>query len=209
MKRIGQVIEFARRDKKLSYQKLEETTKIRSSFVEAIEKEEWHKLPPFPTVLGFVKSLSSALDIDEKMTIAVLKRDYPPKKLNINPKPDISSKPSWNPKLTFILGVGLVAVAILGYLIFQYAKFTSSPRVSLTSPVEGQVVNGDTVLVFGTTDTDVKVTVDNEPVLVDEEGKFSTNIGISQDTTKIVVKATSRSGKETVIERKILVQSNE
>lgn len=209
MKRIGQIIEYARRDKKFSYWKLEETTKIRASFIEAIEKEEWHKLPPFPTVLGFVRSISSALDIDEKMAIAVLKRDYPPKKLNINPKPDISSKPSWNPKLTFILGVGLVAVVILGYLIFQYAKFTSPPNVNLSSPVEGQVVSGDSVLVFGTTDTDAKVTVDNEPVLVDEEGKFSTNIGISSDTTRIIIRATSRSGKETVIERKILVQSNE
>ncbi|KKR56181.1 MAG: hypothetical protein UU51_C0001G0013 [Microgenomates group bacterium GW2011_GWC1_41_20] len=199
-------MEDARKEKKYSYGELEEITKIKSSFLTAIEKEDWQSLPSFPTVLGFIKSISSALDIDEKMTIAVLRRDYPPKKLNINPKPDISSKPAWNPKLTFILGIVSVAVVILGYLTFQYIKFTLPPKVDLVSPTEGQVVNGNSVLVFGSTDMDVKITVDNQPVLVDEEGKFSTDIEISSEATEVVIKAISRSGKETTIVRKISIQ---
>ncbi len=61
-------------------------------------------------------------------------------------------------------------------------------------------------VVFGTTDTDVKITVDNQPVLIDEDGKFSTNIAISGTTKEIVIKAVARSGKETTITRKIAVQ---
>jgi len=206
MKTIGQILGNARTNKKYSYQKLEKITKIKSSFIVAIEDENWQTLPGFATVLGFVKSISSALDIDEKMAVAVLKRDYPPKKISINPNPDISSKPSWNPKLTFKLGVGLVVLIILGYLTFQYVKFISPPRVEVVSPIEGQLVDGDFVLVFGSTETDVKITVDNQPVLIDKDGKFSTNIEISPNTTKIIIRAISRSGKETVIERKIEVQ---
>ncbi len=206
MKTIGQILGNARTNKKYSYQKLEKITKIKSSFIVAIEDENWQTLPGFATVLGFVKSISSALDIDEKMAVAILKRDYPPKKISINPNPDISSKPSWNPKLTFKLGVGLVVLIILGYLTFQYVKFISPPRVEVVSPIEGQLVDGDFVLVFGSTETDVKITVDNQPVLIDKDGKFSTNIEISPNTTKIIIRAISRSGKETVIERKIEVQ---
>jgi len=76
----------------------------------------------------------------------------------------------------------------------------------LVSPTEGQVVNGNSVLVFGSTDMDVKITVDNQPVLVDEEGKFSTDIEISSEATEVVIKAISRSGKETTIVRKISIQ---
>ena len=206
MKTIGQILGNARTNKRYSYQKLEEITKIKSSFIVAIENEEWQILPGFATVLGFVKSISSALDVDEKMAVAVLKRDYPPKKISINPNPDISSKPSWNPKLTFMLGVGLVVLIILGYLTFQYVKFISPPGIEVVSPIEGQAVDGNFVLVFGSTETDVKITVDNQPVLVDKGGKFSTNIEISPNTTKIIIRAISRSGKETVIERKIEVQ---
>lgn len=206
MRKIGQIIENARKERNYSHQRLEEITKIKSSFIVAIENENWQVLPPFPTVLGFVKSISSALSIDEKMAVAVLKRDYPPKKLNINPKPDISSKPSWNPKFTFMLGIALVIVIILGYLVFQYVKFTSPPKIDLISPVEGQIVSGNSVLVFGSTDMDVKITVDNQPILVGEDGKFSTDLEVSPTAREVVVRAVSRSGKETVIERKIEVQ---
>lgn len=208
MKTIGQIIENARKEKRYTFQKLEEITKIKSSFIESIENEKWQNLPSFPTILGFVKSVSQALDIDEKMAVAVLKRDYPPKKLNINPKPDISARPAWNPRLTFILGIGLVIILILGYLGFQYKKFISPPNVTVESPTEGQIIDGNSVLVFGLTDMDVKITVDNQPVLVDEDGKFSTNVEILPTTKEITIKAVSRSGKETTVTRKINVQQD-
>ncbi len=75
MKTIGQIIGAARKEKKYSFEKLEEVTKIKSSFIEAIENEDWKSLPTFPTVLGFVKSLAGVFEMDEKMAVAVLKRD--------------------------------------------------------------------------------------------------------------------------------------
>jgi len=206
MKKIGQILKDARVKKRLSFRKLEETTKIKAAFIESVEEEKWEALPSFSTVLGFVKSLSAALEVDEKMAIAVLKRDYPPKVLNINPKPDVISRFAWNPKLTFTVGIGAVVIIILGYLAFQYTKFVSPPGLVVNSPKENQVVNGNSVLVFGSTDPDVKITVNNQPVLVDQDGKFSVSIGITQITKEIDIIATSRSGKERVISRKIMVQ---
>lgn len=206
MRTIGQIIENARRRKRLSFKKLEEITKIKAAFIQAIEEENWQILPTFATVLGFVKSISAALDIDEKTAVATLKRDYPPKKININPKPDVFSKFSWSPKLTFIIGIATVILVILGYLGFQYVKFISPPKVTVESPVEGQTVSGKSVLVFGTTDPDAKITINNQLVLLDEEGKFSASVAINSETTEIVIKAISRSGKERTISRRITVQ---
>jgi len=196
----------ARARKRFSLKKLEEITKIKSVFIEAIEKERWQALPAFPTVLGFVKSISAPLGLNEKMTIAVLKRDYPPRKLNINPKPDAVSRFSWSPKLTFAVGIVLVVIAILGYLGFQYTRFLSPPDLTIDSPKENQIVTGSSVLVFGSTDSDAKITVDDQPVLVDQDGKFSVSIGVSNTTKEIVIDAISRSGKERVISRKITVE---
>jgi cytoskeletal protein RodZ len=206
MKTIGQILKDARVKKKYSLKKLGDITKIRSEFIESVEKGKWESLPPFPTVLGFVKSVSAPLDIDEKMAVAVLKRDYPPKKLNINPKPDISSKFVWSPKLTFSIGIALAALLIFGYLGFQYFRFISPPRLSVESPKESQIVSGNSVLVFGSTEGDAKITVNNQPVLVSEDGKFSVSIGVAPETHEIVIKAISRSGKETIMRRTITVR---
>lgn len=206
MKTIGQILKDARARKKYSLKKLEDLTKIKSDFIDAIEKENWEVLPPFPTVLGFVKSIANTLQINAKSAVAVLKRDYPPKKESMNPKPDISSKFVWSPKLTFIVGVGIVIAGILGYLIFQYTRFVSPPFLKVDSPKEEEVVSSRVVTISGATDSDAKVTANNQPVLVDQDGKFSATLEVNSETKEVTIKSISRSGKETVIYRKITVQ---
>lgn len=206
MKTIGSILKDARVAKKIHLSDIEEITKIKSSFIEAIEDEKWEKLPPFPTVLGFVKSISGAIGVDEKMAAAVLKRDYPPQKLRVSPKPDVSNKVSWSPKLTFAIGVASVLVILFGYLIFQYVHFISPPRLNVESPKEAQIVNGNSVSVFGTTDVDAKITVNNQPVEVSTDGKFSVSLGVVPETKQIIVQASSRSGKVTTVSRTIKVE---
>lgn len=207
MKTIGQLLKDARDAKGLSFKRLEDITKIKFTFIESIENEKWDALPTFPTVLGFVKSLAGTLGIDEKLAVAILKRDYPPQKLKINPSPDVVSRFAWSPKLSFFIGVGLVLVLIVTYLVYQYVRFVSPPDLSVESPKEEQVVVGSSVLVFGKTDIDSKITVNNQSTIVDADGKFSISLGVSKETKEIVVRAVSRAGKETTIRRTIGVQS--
>jgi cytoskeletal protein RodZ len=206
MKTIGEILKSARVSKKYSLAYIADLTKIKAAFIDAIERHKWEKLPPFPTVLGFVKNLATSLGIDPNMAVAVLKRDYPPKKLNINPKPDVSSKFIWSPKLTFAIGIGTILFMVLGYLAFQYLHFISPPDLTIDSPKDNQIVTGNSVLVFGKTEADAKIIVNNQPVLVTDDGKFSVSIGVTRETKEIDIKAISRSGKETTVSRKIEVQ---
>ena len=66
-----------------------------------------------------------------------------------------------------------------------------------------EFISGNSVLVFGSTDSDVKLTVNDQPVLIDDNGKFSTSIGVTDATTEVDIIATSRSGKINEVKRKI------
>ena len=206
MQTIGTILKNARVAKQYSLAHVEGMTKIKLTFINDIEKESWEALPTFPTVLGFVKSLAGALEVDPKMAVAVLKRDYPPKKLRITPKPDVSKKFAWSPKLTFAIGVSAVLLILFGYLGIQYFHFRSPPSLSVNSPKENQVVNGNSVTVFGSTESDAKIVVNNQPVMVSDDGKFSVSLDVSKDTKEIDITASSRSGKMTTVTRKITVQ---
>jgi hypothetical protein len=116
----------------------------------------------------------------------------------------VSDKFAWSPRLTFILGAILAVLAISTYLIFQYVNFISPPKLDVVSPTEGQVVNEDMIFVEGVTDPQATLKVNNQPALVDEEGKFKVEIDISKQTSTIEVVAKSRSGKETVVRRGII-----
>jgi cytoskeletal protein RodZ len=205
MKTVGQILKEARLRKKFSLLKLENLTKIKREFIVLIEKNDWDKLPDFPIVSGFVKNLAVTLDVNLQNTNAVLRRDYPPKKLYINPKPDIGSKFTWSPKLTFLIGIGVLILMVLGYLGFEYLKFKSPPNLEIMAPTENQIVLSSKVQVKGKTATDVKITINNQPVIVDQDGNFAGEIEITKETKDLKFVATSRSGKVTQISRNIKV----
>jgi len=156
MKTIGEIVKEARMKKKVSYAHLEEITKIKKEFMKEIEDENWGSLPEFPVVSGFIKNIAEALQINNRHAMALLRRDYPPKDLNINPKPDIGKEFSWSPKLTFILGMVITGLAIFGYLLYQYITFVSPPKLFIDSPKDSQVVKESNLSVSGRTDPEAR-----------------------------------------------------
>lgn len=203
MKTVGEYIKAARVQKRYSLVKVERATKIKKEFIAAIENGVWEKLPEFPAVLGFVKNLAEFLDVSSRQAVAFLKRDYPPKVLIVNPKPDVENKFVWSPKMTFLAGVGLVLVVVSGYLFFQYTKFISPPTLAVSQPKSEEVVKDREITVAGKTDPDAVVRVNNQPFLVGENGDFMGKVLIFEGTNEIAVKAISRSGKETEVRVKI------
>lgn len=208
IKTIGETLKEARLKKKYSLERLEKETKIKKEFLAAIEKETWENLPDFTVVAGFVKNISSFLELNPVSSIALLRRDYPPKNTSPNPKPDVTSKFNWSPKLTFLIGILIILMILFGYLGLQYKKFINPPELIVTRPKENQVIKLREVEVSGKTNPETVVKVNNQPVLLDEEGNFETKINIFEGTDEIIVKAISRSGKETEVRRKIIPELN-
>ncbi len=206
MKTIGRLIKEARIKKKYSLKKIEAATKIKGGFISSIEKENWSSLPDFTVVSGFVKNIASFLKMDEATALAVLRRDYPPRPVSINPKPDIGREFIWGPRLTFLAGILAAAILILGYLGFQYLRFISPPALAVYEPKEGQVVSQRELEVSGKTDMDATIKVNNQPTIVDQDGNFTATIEVSEKTNEIDVVAKSRSGKETIVKRKIILK---
>jgi cytoskeletal protein RodZ len=203
---IGEFLREARDKQDLNIVKLSRETKIKRNFVEAIEKQDWGALPEFPVVQGFVKNISSFLGEDEKKALALLRRDYPPRPEPLVPKADIGSKFTWTPRRTFIAGALAIFLAVAVYLGFQYYRFLKPPRLEVGRPQEGEVVRVKELTVSGQTDPDVSVIINNQPATVDQEGNFETQIEVDENSGEITVVAASRSGKETVINRKIKVE---
>lgn len=204
MKSIGNILKDARLKKRYSFAFLEKKTKIKRGFIQAIEKEDWEFLPEFPVVSGFVKSLASYLKLDIKLSGALLKRDYSLKTLPINPKPDVDNKFYWTPKYTFLIGVSVVMIAVGSYLGFQYFKFLSPPKLEVFEPKDNVIITNREVLVYGKTDPDSVVMVNNQPILINDKGEFSAKIEIFEGSKEINVVAKARSGKETIISRRII-----
>lgn len=206
MKTVGQLLLEARIAKAYSQAHLEGKTKIKKDFLDALEKEQWQLLPEYPVVRGFVKSIADALELDSNQALAFLRRDYPPQKLPVSPKPDISTKFVWTPRLTFLTGAAIVLLVILGYLGLQYIKFSSPPMLEVAKPSDQEIVRMVNLEVIGKTSPGATIKINNQPTIVLEDGSFKTEIEVNDQTKEVEVVSESRSGKKTFIKRSIDVQ---
>lgn len=205
MKTIGMYLRAAREENTITLKDLSRHTKIKPEFLDAIENSEWEKLPELPVLVGFVKSISDVLNINRDQAVALLRRDYPPKKISINPRPDVRREIRFGQRTLFAIG-GLIAILLMGgYLFSQYKAFTSPPAVAIISPAENELVSSHTVTVRGTTDPTATVKINGQPALVDENGNFVTDVEVVSETKAIEVRVLSRTGRETVFSRTIQI----
>ena len=71
METIGEILRNAREKKGFTIEKLEESTRIVSRYIEALENDEFDKLPGEIYIKGFIKNISDKLSLDSN---AVLER---------------------------------------------------------------------------------------------------------------------------------------
>lgn len=77
MSDLGQVLKKARLEKKISLDDLQETTKIRKAYLEAIEEGNYKKLPGTFYVRAFIKSYAEAIGLDPNEVLQLYQNVIP------------------------------------------------------------------------------------------------------------------------------------
>jgi len=104
-----------------------------------------------------------------------------------------------------IISANLV-LALCGFIIFflflgwQIHGWLSLPKLELYTPVNGEVYIGK-IVVRGKTTASSVVTINNQKVLVDQDGNFSLELLFSPGVHSVLVQVENRSGRLNLVER--------
>lgn len=208
MIRAGQRLYDERLRKGLTIEEVEKATKIRASFLTAIEKAEYVKLPPFAYSQGFVKNYADFLGLPSKEILALFRREFGKKEqVRVLPKEftDNQYKKSWFRLEQTIFFVITIFLFLFFYILFQYRFLILNPPLEVTHPQEGEKTQ-TTVQVSGKTDNNATVFVNDSPVTIDSNGNFTKVISEFSGSAVIHIKAQNRFGKTSVVERHIQVE---
>ncbi|MDP2637491.1 MAG: helix-turn-helix domain-containing protein [Candidatus Levybacteria bacterium] len=210
MIRAGERLYEGRIKKGLTLDEVAKATKIRISFLSAIEKGEYKKLPSSTYAHGFVRNYAQFLGLPENELLALFKREYDEEKF-VKVLPEGFARKEDFPlkkiKLTRTFKILFLILSILlFYIIFQYRSAIFNPPLSVSFPKDNSIVSSQTITVTGKTDSNSAVFVNNETASVDKDGKFTKTITVFPGEVKIVIKAVNNFGKTTVVERQIEVK---
>ena len=199
MVRLGQRLKDARIQRNKTLEEVAVALKIKPQFLAAIEEGDYNELPSPAYARGFVKNYAEYLGFSKVQTSALFKRDFDEKRaMKVLPEGMTTSRdfPLKRTNLRrAIIGV-VTFLILLGFLLFQTRDLFIPPLIQIKSPKDGGIVSRQAE-VMGKTDRNAIVTVNNEPVFVQDNGEFVKKVTLFPGKTSIIVTAKNRSGRET------------
>ena len=191
-------------------EEVSKATKIRVSFLLAIEKGEYKKLPLGVYAHGFVRNYAKFLKLPEREILAIFKREYDEEKfLKVLPEGLAKNKdfPLSKFRLTQALKIlPLILIALLVYIIFQYRSAIFNPSLSVSYPEKNSIISSQTITVIGKTDPNATVFVNSNLAVLDRDGNFKKTINVFPGHTKITIKSVNNFNRTTILERQIEVK---
>ena len=109
---------------------------------------------------------------------------------------------------TRVLGVviSLLILVFFTYLWLQYHQFAKAPNLSISSPQDQATIDGTSVLMEGSTDPEVKLTVNSQEIPIGANGYFKEEVSLSAQVNKLTIVSTNKFGQATTVERTVYLK---
>lgn len=132
---LGQALRAIRQDKGLTLPEVAERTRVRRSYLEAIEEMRLDALPSRPFTIGYIRAYATALGVDPDLATERFKSDEPV--LEETLRPPVGLVDEKDPRVAaFLIGALVIIVAIVLWNVAQRAMMAAAPPPPLAPPAQ-------------------------------------------------------------------------
>jgi len=202
---LGEKLKKYRSERRMTLSEASRITRIKIEYLEALEDGEYDRLPVDVYVKGFLRSYANCLGVDEQTLIRsyekergiktnIEKAQNPQNKKDIEP---INISPFiFTPRIMVIFAITVLTLASFFYIYREIGSFSDAPRLVILNPEQGAQIQDNSVVVEGVTEKDAKLFINDQPILVNDEGKFREDLTLQTGDNVINIKAVNKFGKE-------------
>lgn len=107
--------------------------------------------------------------------------------------------------LKIIVSITVVAI-IVGYSYFAFSDYINGPDIIITYPENGSTITTSTVVLRGQALRIQDITINNRPILVDEQGNFKESVLLFHGYNAILIYAKDKFGRTTEYKMELVYQ---
>lgn len=196
MMRASAILKDTRTDKELDLTEISKKLKIPVKSLMAIENEDVPNFPQEPYCSLIVKDYADFLGLNGQNILCLFRRDFEQKKKNKN---NSNRLLSFTPQFTFKISIIIILILFSFYLVFEYIKFNQPPKLKVNWPLNA--ITNSNVDISGTTDIESTIRINDDLIIVDNQGNFNKKIELVEGDNKISIESKSPSGKVTYEEK--------
>jgi cytoskeletal protein RodZ len=199
MFRASSLLKNTRLDKEWELADISKKIKVPLKYLEAIENEIITDFPQEPYCSLIIKDYADYLGLNGAEILSLFRRDFDQRRKT---KSTNNRFLSFTPQFTFTLSIIAIVIIFSFYLISEYFKFHQPPKLKVNWPLES-TISTSTVEINGNTDNEATVRINQDLILVDNNGNFQKKVNLNTGDNKIVIESTSPNGKTTTEEKTI------
>lgn len=209
-KNLGELISEALHLRSLNIEKLSEVTDIPVHYLIALSNADLKRLPPAPYVRGYLAKIAQILRVDAESLLMAYKQELfiRPSKISgpLDKLPPNRYAFKASGKRKFIIIAAVLVLAVMS-LIWGLSGFWGTPQIKITSPAaDNLIVNDSSIKISGEASSRDKLTINNEEILVDKNGRFEKDFSLQPGINTIEFKIKRFLGKEISVVRQIVYQ---
>lgn len=203
---MGQIFNRYRQAENLKLDKVEKDLKISKRILEALENDDYAKLPDECYVRNIIKAYAKYLELDYNKLLIL----YDKGKANFCLGKEATVVKKVRVYLTpQMIRIGLVVILIfglLGYFGWQVKQIFTPPQLSIIQPVKNIKISENFFEIIGQTEKEATVYINDKEVFPDPQGEFSATLDLQKGLNYIKITAVKKHGQTTTLAREILVQ---
>jgi len=210
---LGEEIRELRRATGFTLSELEERTKVRKSFLDAFERDDFSALPETLYARNYLRIYLRALGASDPnyfMTrweeargtcdftgTALMPRQRVRRGAFI-----VASR------FLKVAGVAAILLAVTAYIGTEVRAITSAPPLLVYGPEDGAATRNATVTVRGETDPGTNLKVNGQKVLLNSNGSFETDVSLERGVNVIKVEGAKRYSRSATMYRRVVLEAD-
>jgi len=201
---LGEKLKEARQKMKITLEQVSMETNIFKSYLEYLEKGDYKRLPADIYVIAYLKKYAQILNLNTEEILNQFKSE----KGIVTNLPNSSKSGKMfiiTPKKLTLVGGILIISLIFGYFWHQLSYLINPPVIKITQPALDLTIYEKSTEIFGQTDPDVYLTINDKEVYVDSRGYFQSVINLELGLNTLRIKVKDRFGKTNTIIRRVMV----
>lgn len=208
---LGEKIRALRKHKNITLNEVVSITKIQKKHLEAFETGKYEQLPEPLYAKNFLKKYILALGGDANYFVARFEEDV--KKCDLLaphrlPARRAKATAFFAPHRLWKLLVGLIFIgALLFYLGWQVTMLLAPPKITIFEPLDGVEVTQSLITIKGMVNREAKIFVNDNSVVPDIEGNFTTEITLERGLNIVTIEAKTRHSKKAAVYRKVVLRA--
>lgn len=209
---VAELLVFARKQREVTLEQAAAAIQISPLYLEALERGDYARLPCLVYSQNFVKQYGAFLGLHTPPLLRLFEQEWElfaklqPALIDVPRREQPRRRDFWKlPRLMRVSGAVAAIGLVLAYFGHGLYQLRQPPTLVVESPSEEQLLTKQLVLVRGQTEPEAAISINNQVILSDAQGRFHENVPLLPGVNIIEIQAKKKYSRESKVYRKIIV----